>query len=219
MIDRRQFVLGSCAALAGSALDAGPAGAFPVPVPIVPQQASGLHLIRPVEGYSPQIGQLVSMAAWIRDTVVRSVRGMSQDELDHVYDSESNSIGSLLLHLASTEVFYQTNTFEKRTFNEAERRRWKVAGDLGEAARAEIKGHPLEYYLGALEEVRQQTLIEFRKRDDDWFQESEPFFGSQPTNNYCKWFHVVEHEANHRGQITWYEKRLPGHEFAKARRT
>jgi uncharacterized damage-inducible protein DinB len=144
---------------------------------------------------------------------------MSQADLDYLYDSESNSIGSLLLHLAATEVFYQANTFEKRRFNEAEQRRWKVAQDLGAAARAEIKGHSLDYYLSALEEVRAKTLAEFRKRDDAWFQESEPFFGNQPTNNYCKWFHVVEHEANHRGQIAWYEKRLPGHEFANARRT
>jgi hypothetical protein len=31
-----------------------------------------------------------------------------------------------------------------------------------------------------------------------------------PTNNYCKWFHVCEHEAHHTGQIAFLRKRLPG---------
>jgi hypothetical protein len=26
------------------------------------------------------------------------------------------------------------------------------------------------------------------------------------TNNYCKWFHVVEHESNHNGQINMDQK-------------
>ena len=30
-----------------------------------------------------------------------------------------------------------------------------------------------------------------------------------PTNNYCKWFHVCEHESNHNGQIKWIKGRLP----------
>jgi hypothetical protein len=36
------------------------------------------------------------------------------------------------------------------------------------------------------------------------------FFDDQPTNNFCKWFHVCEHEANHRGQMIEIRKRLPG---------
>jgi hypothetical protein len=60
-------------------------------------------------------------------------------------------------------------------------------------------------------EVREATLAEFRKRDYTWLMQVDPkFFDGQPTNNYCKWFHVCEHESNHNGQIKWYVKRLPG---------
>jgi hypothetical protein len=31
-----------------------------------------------------------------------------------------------------------------------------------------------------------------------------------PTNNYCKWFHVCEHESHHLGQIAFLKSRLPG---------
>ena len=83
--------------------------------------------------------------------------------------------------------------------------------NLGDEGRKQIKGHDLEYYLSALKEVREKTLTEFKKRDDKWLAEVDPsFFGRKPTNNYCKWFHVCEHEANHRGQITVIRKHLPG---------
>ena len=35
-------------------------------------------------------------------------------------------------------------------------------------------------------------------------------WGWGPTNNYCKWFHVCEHESNHNGQIKFLKKRIPG---------
>jgi hypothetical protein len=30
-----------------------------------------------------------------------------------------------------------------------------------------------------------------------------------PTNDYCKWFHVCEHESNDDAQIKWIRNRLP----------
>ncbi len=220
-MDRRVFVFGSAAALAGSVMHPGrsasaPAGSVVLPRPsATPSDTSASRfIVGPIDGFSPQVGTLVSMMNFMRPTVVRAVEGLSQEELDHFFDSEANTIGALLLHLAATEVFYQVNTFEGREFNDREVKQWRVAQNLGAAAREEIKGHSLDYYLSILEEVHEKTLTEFRKRDDEWLAETEPFFSNQPTNNYCKWFHVVEHEAHHRGQIAWLAKRLPGHEFA-----
>ena len=83
--------------------------------------------------------------------------------------------------------------------------------ELGAEERKQIKGNNLDYYLSALQEVREKTLAEFKKRDDKWFAEVDPsFFGGKSTNHYCKLFHVCEHEANHRGLITLVRKRLPG---------
>ncbi len=64
------------------------------------------------------------------------------------------------------------------------------------------------YYTDAMNEARSKSMAEFKKRDDAWLLSGET--PKWDWNNYCKWFHVVEHFANHRGQITWYSKRLPG---------
>jgi hypothetical protein len=169
-----------------------------------------IHIIGPKEGFSPQIGTLVSMMNWMRETVLRSVKGMKQEELDYLHDDKSNTIGAMLLHLAATEVFYQGNTFEGlKEFKD--KATWSIPMSLGEQGRKTIKGHDLEYYTNILTETREKTLVELRKRDDKWLMTIDPkFFGGQPTNNYCKWFHVVEHESNHNGQIKWIKSRLPG---------
>jgi len=51
---------------------------------------------------------------------------------------------------------------------------------------------------------------EFKKRDDKWLFAVDKSWPWGPTNNYCKWFHVCEHEANHNGQIKFLKGRLPG---------
>jgi hypothetical protein len=173
-----------------------------------------IHIIGPKPGYSPQIGTLVSMMAWMRATVLRSVQNMNQSDLDFLFDANSNTIGSLLMHLAATEAYYQLNTFQGFSDDKLPadfEKKWMGANDLGEAARKQIKGHDLKYYVDIMTETREATLAEFKKRDDAWLMKVDPhYFANQPTNNYCKWFHVCEHESNHNGQIKWYAKRIPG---------
>lgn len=171
-----------------------------------------INLIGPIQGYSPHIGILVSMMAWNRASVIRATAGLTQPQLDFLVDDKSNTIGALLLHLAATDVIYQDLTFNKMSdFSDENKKKWSVAMDLGEEGRKQIKGNNLDYYLSALHETREKTLSEFKKRDDAWFAEVDPkFFGDLPTNNFCKWFHVCEHESNHRGQMTVIRKRIPG---------
>ena len=170
-----------------------------------------LNVVGPKIGYTPHIGALVSMMNWMRRTILRPVQGMSVAELDYIHDADSNSIGAMLLHLAATERFYQLNTFENRRWGDwpaKDEETFGVAMSLGDAGRARIKGNSLDFYLDKLEEVRDYSLTELQKRDDDWFLMTDRSWGWGPTNNYCKWFHVVEHESNHNGQIKWISSRI-----------
>lgn len=203
---RRHFVMSAAAfATAASGLSLVSTAAF--------SDDSDINVIGPKKGYSPQIGTLVSMMTWMRSTVLRSVKGMSQKDLDHLFDANSNTIGSLLAHLAATDRIYQINTFEGNPLKDlptSYKEKWGAAMELGDGARKTIKGHDLDYYLNLLSETREQTLAEFRKRDDEWLLAVDKTWGWGPTNNYCKWFHVCEHESNHNGQIKFLAKRLPG---------
>ncbi len=171
-----------------------------------------MYLIGPQEGYSPQIGTLLSTMTMMRAWVIRSVEELNQEQLDFQIDDKSNSIGAMLLHLAATEKYYQLNTFDEMkwgTWSKEIVEEWDVPMSLGKKGRELIKGHDIDYYLTKLSEVREVTKKEFAKRDDDWIMKSEPFFENKPTNNYCKWFHVCEHASNHNGQIKFIKGRFP----------
>ena len=50
------------------------------------------------------------MLNYVRFTTLSAVAGLSVDELDYLHDSQSDSIGALLLHIAAAEVGYQVAT-------------------------------------------------------------------------------------------------------------
>ncbi len=172
-----------------------------------------LNILGPRAPYSPQIGTLVSMLTWMRRAILAPTEGLTVADLDYLHDQKANTIGALLLHLAATERHYQIHTFEGRKWNDWDdetHKRWSVAGALGEQARKQIKGQSLRYYIDTLNELRDQTLAQLRKRDDAWLMQVDPDWQWGPTNNFCKWFHVCEHESHHSGQIAWIKRRLPG---------
>jgi hypothetical protein len=198
--------------MTAAAFGAGVSGLTLVPQLAVSEE-SDVNIIGPKKGYSPQIGTLVSMMTWMRMVMLSSVKDMTQKDLDFLIDNNANSIGALLLHLAATDAFYHAITFggiSMKQLPEAFKEKWGMPMELGDPARKGIKGHDLDYYLNILKETREQTLAEFRKRDDEWLLTVDKTWGWGPTNNYCKWFHVCEHESNHNGQIKFLKKRIPG---------
>ena len=175
--------------------------------------ADDRNIIGPKEGYSPQIGTLVSMMAWIRPQVVGTVKGLTTEQLDFLLDEKANTVGALLYHLAATDAFYHEHTFKGvpwGKFDPEVEKRFGPAMQLGDIGRKTIKGNTLEFYLNLLQETRESTLAEFRKRDDQWFMTVDEKWPWGPTNNYCKWFHVCEHESHHLGQIALLKSRIPG---------
>ena len=208
---RRRFLKGSAAFTAG----------FPVLLGALslPETAhasdSNLNIIGPKAGYAPQVGTFVSMLTWMREAngVISATKNLTAADLDYLIDPNANTIGALMLHLAATETYYQLNTFEGKkwnTWSDSVKQQWDPAMGLGDAGRKTIKGHDLNYYLKILEETRAKSLAEFRKRDDAWLLAVDKDWPWGPTNNYCKWFHVCEHESHHSGQIAFLRKRLPG---------
>jgi len=159
-----------------------------------------------VEGASPQIGAMISMLEDLKDRVESRVKNLSQYEIDHLHDEKANRIGALIMHLAAAEKFYQVFTFEGRMFNEEEKKEWDVALNLDQAGRDEFKGKDIQHYLDVYNKVRAKTIEELKKRDDKWFEEIQPAYGV--TNHYC-WFHVMEHQSSHLGQILFLTKRIP----------
>ena len=157
------------------------------------------------EGFTPQMGVLVSMLDAMKERVAGSVQKHSVYELDYLMDEKANSIGALIMHLAAAEKLYQVMTFEGRYFNAEEEKLWGPALNLGDSGRETLKGHDVAYYLELYDEVRAKTKEELAKRDDAWLQEEIPGAGM---TNFYGWFHVMEHQSSHLGQILLLQKRI-----------
>lgn len=161
--------------------------------------------IKPEKGYTPQIGIMVNMLEDLKNRISDMAKDLNQEETDYLFDEEANSIGAIIMHIVATESYTQVETLEERNWTSDEGKFWGVAGDLGDDSREKLKGEPISYYLDLWDEVRKKTLEGLKAKDDAWFAANI----DEGLNNHYAWFHVLEHSANHMGQIALVKNRLP----------
>ncbi len=170
---------------------------------------SAQYAIINTEGYAPQVGALVSMLDDLKARVTYHAKGLDQEETDFLLDNQANRIGALILHLAATEVYYQKSTFFDERLDETEDAEWLTALNLGDKGREELQGKPITYYLEKWDEVRAKTKELLKSKDDAWLtQMRDNAPGGAEYNYYWAWYHVMEHQANHMGQIVLIKKRI-----------
>ncbi|WP_046757249.1 DinB family protein [Kordia jejudonensis] len=160
--------------------------------------------IKSSKGYDTQIGNVVSMLEDLKGRITRSVANLSQEETDFLLDENANRIGAMIYHLAATEKYYQLYTFENRGFDASESE-WAKALSLGENGRKAFQNKPIQYYLDIWDTVRKETLRLLKTKNDAWFVAD---VANSNMNNHWAWYHVMEHQANHMGQIRLIIKRF-----------
>jgi hypothetical protein len=163
--------------------------------------------IEPIPGFAPTIGRLVCILTHSRAILTTAVDGLSRDQLDHLHDESSNSIGALLAHAAAVEWWHQVLTFGERVPSASDEAPWLAALDLGAKAREQIRSREAESYLEALYRTRETTLSALARLDDIWLE--RPLAAMPERNAHWAWFHVAEDEISHAGQIRWLRARLP----------
>lgn len=162
------------------------------------------YVFRDLEAFSPHISRLVFMLDYARRNTLSSVQGLSLEQLDTQVMKQGNTVGMLLTHIAQVEETYQSVTF--RGVRPTGRSAKNVLSDAG---RKKFRGNDLGYYLEHLKAVRAETLAELQKRDDDWLhREHTPWPNKTQMNNSFCWFHVLEDELNHGGQIKILRKEI-----------
>jgi len=159
--------------------------------------------IKAPKGYTNDIGNMISMLDNLKQRVERNVANLDQEGTDFLLDENSNSPGAIIYHLAATEAYYQVYTFEERGFNDEEKVKWETALNLGDKARKEFKNKPIQYYIDLYDEVREKTKELLKTKDDKWFKKKK---GNM--SMHWAWFHVMEHQANHMGQLALITKRI-----------
>ncbi len=119
-----------------------------------------------IDGYTPQIGALISMLDDLKGRVTRQVKELDLEETDFLLDDQANRFGALILHLAATERYFQLETFYDTSLDEEQDKEWLIALHLGEEARNKLTGKPISYYLAKWDEVRTETKEVLKTKDE-----------------------------------------------------
>lgn len=173
---------------------------------VVPSQ-----LLVPAVGYTPLVGALVAMLDYTRRTTLAAVAGLDVAALDSQHDPAANPIGALLAHVGAVEWAYLTGTLEPGPPSPDEWAAWGPLLRLGPAAWAAARGRTVEEHAARLAVVRARTLDGLRRVDDAWLarRATLPWL-REPFTHHWAWYHVMEDELNHRGQIRWLRARPTG---------
>ncbi len=179
--------------------------ALPVLVFLSASIATAQYEMKVAQGYTPKIGLMVSMLEDLKARITAEVKDLNQSEIDFEFDEKANSIGALVMHLVATEAYYQVETLKNRKWTDEEAESWGIGSNLGEDSRREFKEKPIQYYLNLWDDLRLKTLEGLKNKDDDWFASEI----DEGINHHWVWYHVMEHQANHMGQIALVKNRLP----------
>ena len=166
------------------------------------------YRLDPDPRFSPQVGVLVAMMAYARMTTLEAVQGLGTAELDAVTPASRNSIGTLLAHIAAVDRAYQLLSFGGRDLDPVGDAGVLGGLTMGEEGPAPMGGRDLDSYLAELAEARAATLDELAGRDDAWLASRLTVPGFDFPTHHWAWFHVMEDEVSHRGQIRLIRRAL-----------
>lgn len=167
--------------------------------------------IDPAPGFTPEIGKLVAMLDDTRRRTKRYIDGLTAEQLAWYPNDKVESIGTILLHIAAVEHSYIQEDIMRRPMGEE----WKVAFPL-RFGLPQITGKQLDYFTERLDSVREDTKSVLKKlTDSDLKRIITPLDPGEPQNAQIEFsieyilYHLIGHEAHHRGQIAVQKRLLP----------
>ena len=170
------------------------------------------HILTPAPGVSPEIGFYLSGMEEVREQVRDAVVSLSGPKLNRPAFIGSHSIGGLVLHIGEAEWWWMQCVVagHELTFADRQMPYWDV---LENPKAFEGKGYTAEFCLQEIEKIRSQTRTLLASFNDNALELIFSFERGGNTHEHSlRWIlhHLIDHEAQHKGQILLLKRMMPG---------
>ena len=168
------------------------------------------RILDSIPGFSKDIGFYLSGMEEVRAQLVEAVAGMSPDQIGRAVVPDAHSIAALVLHIGEAEWHWMQRVVSGNEVTEAIRNSayWDV---LEDPASFSLKGYAVEFCLNEIKKIREQTFETLRQFDDSQLDRVFTFARKGQTQELSlRWIlhHLIDHEAQHKGQILLLKRLL-----------
>jgi uncharacterized damage-inducible protein DinB len=157
-------------------------------------------MIHPLEGYASPVGYALACLEAERERTREAVTGLSLETLEAQTDGSTNSIGSLLYHIAGIELDWLYAEILERDIPESYAALFAVDVRDREGKLSVVAGVSAAEHVERLATVRADLLEQLRSFSSDEFYRVRQL---PPYDVNPAWvlYHLLEHEAKHGEQI------------------
>lgn len=168
------------------------------------------RVLSPAAGVPREIGLCLSGMDEVREQLCAAVGVMSTADIGRCAVSGAHSIGALVLHIGEAEWWWMqcVVSHHKLTDENAKAPFWDV---LKEPDRVANNGYSAEFCLREAARIRAQTrevLVKFADDDLDRVFTFERDGNTSDLNLRWILHHLIDHEAQHKGQILMLKRLL-----------
>lgn len=167
-------------------------------------------VLSPASGVSPGIGFYLSGMDEVRESLRKALAGMSDEQLARRAVEGAHPVGGLVLHIGEAEWWWMQCNVGGRELTDEDKRavHWDVLEDPeGFAA----KGYSAQYCLDAIDGIRERSRELLASFTDDDLERTFGYEGRRgKVEVSLRWVlhHLMEHEAQHKGQILMLKRLL-----------
>lgn len=168
------------------------------------------HSLSPVVGFSPAVGLALAAMEEVRGQLHRIVEGMSDEDLARLAFPGAHSIGALVLHIGEAEWWWMTCIVQGHELTDTDRAEpyWDVLVDPDAFA---TKNYSARFCLETIARIRGETRSFLAALDDNALEKVYSHtHGDRSLEASLRWIlhHLVDHEAQHKGQILMLKRLL-----------
>ncbi len=166
--------------------------------------------LTPPPDADPQLGYWVAAMDDVREDLKRSLKiKLTEDEIAWQPYTGANSIGIQILQIAHTEAWWIKEMIGSRPLSDDFKKTYLFSEFAPGRPAPNAPGKPYQWYMEKMDKVRTRTrklLLKYRDDDLDTIRYQEE--GFERIEFSIRWilYHLVEHEAHHRGQIYMLRK-------------